>query len=395
MLVCEVIQGLRSRGHEVHIITGRGRNLPQDRLTHGVLDLDLDHKEDYFLGARRPTRFEKMKWHLFNYRSYRAVRSTLLEIKPDLVVVWNLWVASMGPLIAARRSGFPMVIHTADRWLYYGVKDWSELVGPQNKWKRRAVRLIRGTVQPILYRLAKPHPIITISEFIRQIYVTAGFDGSQIEPIHLGIPLEKFSCEGRLARDPKQVRMLYVGSLWEGKGPQIAVQALGKLIQRPGLPSVHVDFYGSGAPGFIEYLNWEIKNAGVESLVTFHGFVDRKTLPEVFRSHDILLFPSIWDEPFAAVPIEAMACGMALIATTAGGTPEAVVDGQTGLLIPPRDSDAMADAMERLIRDSDLCQRLGEQACRRVKEKWSFDAYIKKLEARYESHAREQKSRLA
>lgn len=383
MLAREVIEALRDRGHIVHVITGRGSRLPRDGFTHGLIDLDLDRQEDYFLGARQPTPFENVKWHLFNYRSYRAVRSRLWEIGPDLVVAWNLWVASMAPLIAARRTGFPLVIHTADRWLYYGLKDWSPLVGAQGRWKRRGVEALRRWVQPLLFRLAQPYPIITISEFIRKVYVDAGFDANEIEAIHLGIPLEKFHPEGRSTRDSGRVNFLYVGSLWEGKGAHVAIQALGRVIKKPGIPQLHLDFYGTGAPGFMEYLKQEVEKAGVKSHVTFHGFTNRDGLPDIQRCHDILLFPSIWDEPFAAVPVEAMACGTPVIGTTAGGTPEAIVDGVNGLLVPPNDAEAMAGAMEKLIRDPELCWQLGQQAAREVREKYDFQTYIDRLERKY------------
>lgn len=383
MLAREVIEALRNRGHDVHIITGRGRDLPHDGFTHGVIDLDLDRKEESFLHSKKPTPIEQIKWHLYNHRTYRSVRSLLLELKPDLVVVWNLWMASMAPLIAARQTGFPVVIHTADKWLFYGLKDWSHLVAPQSKWKVRVVKWIRQYVQPVLFRLAKPNRIISISDFIRQFYIMSGFDGRKIEVIHLGVPMESFHPNGRSQPSQSRVNFLYVGTLWEGKGPQIAIQALGQLLHKPGMPELHIDFNGKGTPGFMEYLKHQVEKAGVEGHVTFHGFVDRHDLPAIQRGHDVLLFPSIWDEPFAAVPIEAMACGMAVIATTAGGTPEAIEDGRTGLLIPPNDPSAMATAMERLIRDPDLRWQLGQEAAQVARERYDFRPYIDRLESRY------------
>ncbi|MBZ5536895.1 MAG: glycosyltransferase family 4 protein [Acidobacteriia bacterium] len=391
MLAKEVIEALRARGHPVHIITGRGRDLPHDGLTHGAIDLDLDHKEDTFLHGKKPTPLEQVEFHLYNHRTYRSVRSVLLELKPDLIVIWNLWVASMAPLIAARQSGFPLVIHTADKWLYYGLKDWSHLVAPQTEWKVKVVQLMRRYVQPMLFHLARPYPIISISEFIRRFYITTGFDGSRIEVIHLGVPLEKFHPNGRSQPSQSRVRFLYVGTLWEGKGPQVAIQALGQLLRKRGLPKLHLDFFGKGTPGFMEYLRDHVKKAGVEDHVTFHGFVDRQDLPEIQRNHDILLFPSIWDEPFAAVPIEAMACGMAVIATTAGGTPEAIEEGRTGLLIPPNDPSAMSAAMEGLIRDPQRRLHLGQEGALAAREKYDFHTYIARLERRYSELAQRSK----
>jgi len=89
------------------------------------------------------------------------------------------------------------------------------------------------------------------------------------------------------------------------------------------------------------------------------------------------------DEPFAAVPIEAMSCGMAVVATTAGGTPEAIVDGETGLLVGPDDPAALARALLRLAADDSLRVRLGEQAARVARERFDLDLYVDRLEAYY------------
>ena len=101
----------------------------------------------------------------------------------------------------------------------------------------------------------------------------------------------------------------------------------------------------------------------------------------------MLVFPSEWDEPFAAVPVEAMSSGMAVVATTAGGTPEAITDGETGLLVPPGDPDALAAAVRRLALDDTLRLDLGRAASRVARERFDIGAYIDRLEAGYERWA--------
>jgi glycosyltransferase involved in cell wall biosynthesis len=256
------------------------------------------------------------------------------------------------------------------------------LIRPSIKWKQAVVRLARSVVQPLLFRLARPEPIIAISDFMRRVYLGAGFPGN-VEAIHLGVPMKMFSANGWQPPAREGVRFLYVGSLWEGKGPQVAIRALGKLIQQSRIPRACLEIYGHGTAGFMEYLQQVVKESKVENHVTFHGFVQREELAHVYRTHDVLLFPSIWDEPFAAVPVEAMASGMPVIGTTAGGTPEAVSNGKTGLLVPPDDPDAMAESMARLASDSELRRQLGQNAAQFAREKWDFETYIDRLEKRY------------
>ena len=104
LLAQQVITALRARGHTVHVLTGRGRDLPDDGYTHQALDLDLDQKEAIFLGGLPLTLRRLVDWHLYNGRSAQGVRAALEAIKPDVTIAWNLYMASAAPLVAARRA---------------------------------------------------------------------------------------------------------------------------------------------------------------------------------------------------------------------------------------------------------------------------------------------------
>jgi glycosyltransferase involved in cell wall biosynthesis len=218
---------------------------------------------------------------------------------------------------------------------------------------------------------------------MKSVYVGAGFAPEDVEVIHLGVPTRDFEFTRREPRQPGQpLGLLFAGSLWEGKGPQTAVRALGRLV-RSGVPA-HLDVCGGGASDFVDYLEGVIDEEGVSEHVTLHGRVERAVVRRFCQTVDVLVFPSEWDEPFAAVPIEAMSSGMAVVATTAGGTPEAIVDGETGLLVPPADPDALCAALRRLALDDALRLRLGEQAARVARERFDIDRYVDRLESYYE-----------
>ena len=382
MLCDEVVQALRARGHQVSVLCGRGRDLPRHPGLRGALDLDLDRKEDTFLGGRVPTPVEAVRRHLFSPASYRTTQRWLREMSPDVIVVWNLYMASLAPLVAAHRSGVPAVVHVCDQWLYYSLYDLDALLRPVALWKRAAVRVAERVLQPSLRAAASPHRVVAISRFMKDVYVRAGLAPERIEVVHLGVPTEDFAftpCRPRSAGDP--LRLLFVGSLWEGKGPQTALRALGALL-RSGVPA-HLDICGDGAPRFTAFLQGVIAEEDVGAHVTLHGRVDRDIVRRFCASHDVLVFPSEWDEPFAAVPVEAMSSGLAVVATTAGGTPEAIVHGETGLLVPPRDPEALAEALRRLAGDDALRQRLGQRAAQVARERFDLKTYVDRLEAYY------------
>ena len=96
-------------------------------------------------------------------------------------------------------------------------------------------------------------------------------------------------------------------------------------------------------------------------------------------------------EAFGISVIEAMAFGLPVVATTAGGLPEVVDDGVTGILVPPGDSQALSDALMRLLRDPDLRRRMGRAGQERVRSEFTVDQIVPKTLAVYESVVRAEK----
>lgn len=384
LLAQQVITALRERGHTIHVLTGRGRDLPDDGYTHQALDLDLDQKEAIFLGGLPLTLRRLVNWHLYNGRSAEGVRAALEAIRPDVTIAWNLYMASAAPLAAARRAARPVIAHPADKWLLYMADDIRKLV-PATSWANRlALDAIHALVQPALKRMSRPDYILAVSEFIRDLHTTAGYAPAQSRAAWLGIdpahfPFTPHEHPGR----ERSWRLMYAGQLWAGKGPQVAAQAVRRLRDTPGAPPFTLDIYGGGAANFVDYLRQTVDDLGVGDAVTLHGFVEQAQLAEEFRCHDAYLFCSIWDEPFSGGLLEAMATGIPTVATTAGGTPEAVRDGENGLLVPPGDPAALADALLRLVGSPALYAQLGAQAAQEVAARWSFAAYIDRLERLY------------
>jgi glycosyltransferase involved in cell wall biosynthesis len=387
ILARDVACALRERGHMVHVLTGRGRDLPTDGFTHGVLDIDLERKEDTFLGGLPLTIGRVVRWHLFNRASYRGVRFALERLQPDLTIAWNLYMASAAPLIAARRFSAPVVAHPADKWLLYSLNNLTALVPGSTTTSRFAMRQLQRWVQPVLRRRARPDYILAVSEFIRGLHTRAGYPASQSLATHLGVHTATFARKTHRfpGSSPKgrPWRLIFTSQLWWGKGPQVAVEAVRLLRQRRDLPDVTLDIYGSGTDHFVGHLSRLIDQAGLSRAVRLHGFVPQRELAAAYYSHDLNLFCSIWDEPFSGGLLEAMATGIPTIATTAGGTPEAVVHERNGLLVPPDDAQALADAAARLMTDPALYERVGDQAGQDVRSRWSFDGYIDRLENVY------------
>jgi sugar transferase (PEP-CTERM/EpsH1 system associated) len=129
-------------------------------------------------------------------------------------------------------------------------------------------------------------------------------------------------------------------------------------------------------------LETRARSLGISGIVTFAGF--RSDVAEILAACDVFVLPSLW-EGMPNVVLEAMAVGLPVVATQVGGVPEIVLDGETGLLVPPGDSETLAQALIRLLRDPDLRSRMGRAGRRRVEQHFSANQLVLETEALYEA----------
>jgi len=108
------------------------------------------------------------------------------------------------------------------------------------------------------------------------------------------------------------------------------------------------------------------------------GWRSEEDLSSVYQSSYMLVVPSIWNEPFGLTALEAMSCGVPVVASKVGGLPELVVDGETGLLFPPGDSSKLASKIEILLDDEDYARKLGRNAREYVLQNLSWPIIIDK-----------------
>jgi glycosyltransferase involved in cell wall biosynthesis len=119
---------------------------------------------------------------------------------------------------------------------------------------------------------------------------------------------------------------------------------------------------------------------GLDDIVRFTGKLDRSLLPQLYRDHDILIFPSIWDEPFAITPLEAMASGLPVVATTTGGSSEIFKDNENSLTFPAGDGEACADAIIRLSEDMTLYDSIRQRARELVLSHFTLEHMVDRIE---------------
>ena len=174
----------------------------------------------------------------------------------------------------------------------------------------------------------------------------------------------------------------FVGRLFRKKGVDVLLRAMAAV--RKAVPNSHLRIVGEGPErAALERLAGELR-LPAES-VSWHGFVRREDLDALLGDAWLQAVPSVYEEPFGMVTIEAMMRGTAVVASNSGGPSEVVREGETGLLVPPGDSAALADAMIRVLSDRALTERLGAAAYEIARREFTESASIDRLLALYET----------
>ena len=213
---------------------------------------------------------------------------------------------------------------------------------------------------------------IAISQFVRSQMLRDGYDGAMIDMIHL--PIRAVAPAARAEAGPP--RVLYAGRLSVEKGVEWLLRALARTTAGAVL-----DIAGTGErDADLRRLAAEL---GIAARVNFLGWVDEAGVDRLMAGTRMVVFPSVWPEPFGLVAPEAMACGVPVIGSRVGGIPETVRDGHNGLLVEPNDVPGLAAAVDRLAGDPALAERLGRNGRRDAAERFGLDDHMRQLAAVY------------
>ncbi len=201
--------------------------------------------------------------------------------------------------------------------------------------------------------------------------------------IYNGVETDKFapgvrddSLRARLGIAPDAVLFAFAGRLVGWKGMAVALKALAEPALRDANAKLLVIGTGTQKPE----LQQLAQSLGVTNHVVFHDPVPHDKLPVLYGAVDTGVFPSIGDEAFGITVAEAMSCGKPVIASHIGGIPEVVGnEGTCGLLVPPGDPAALAQAMRRLADDTALRTRLGTAARARIERLYTWGMSAQRL----------------
>ncbi len=230
--------------------------------------------------------------------------------------------------------------------------------------------------------------VLVNAEAVKDWLVGDGYNPAKIVVIPNGVELTRFAdpASPTLVRSelgiPEHAKMVTVVSrLARLKGLEHFLEASATLA--PRYPDARFVIVGHANPHEKEYenvLKTMTDRLGLTSRVLFTGL--RSDVPALLAASTVAVMPSL-NEALSNVLLESMASGAPIVATRVGGTPEAVADGVTGLLVEPADSDQLARSIARLLDDPGLASRLGRAARKAIEDRYSVDRMVRATQELY------------
>lgn len=371
------IRSLRARGIEVEILAPAYRGLG-DQVVEGV----RVHRFRYAPAAweslthdqTAPDRIRERPRYLALVPPYvlaGARAAARLARSGEFDVVHAFWPLPHGLLgLAAKRAGrIPLV---------------STFFGVELTWMESQLPFLR----PLLRRIARGSDAVTVISSYTGAQLRRTVPEARPFVVPFGATVEPPAEVSAPFRADGPARLLFVGRLVERKGVHRLLEALARL---PDPSAVRLKVVGGGPErARLEGLAREL---GVADRVEFTGFVSADGLQRAFEEADAFVLPAVRDrkgdvEGLGVVLIEAMAHARPVVASDAGGIPDIVRDGETGLLVPPDDPDALARAIERLRRDPEAARALGLRGREWVTRQFGWERITDSLESLYRSLAR-------
>jgi glycogen(starch) synthase len=340
---------LRDQGHEVRVLAAHHPVPPGLAEEPGVFR-ELDWYRDRKLNFRGVSPAARLG---LERRNHGVMANHLDTFRPEVINWWAMGGMSLSLLAVPERRGIPAIGMVSDEWMVYAPKvdGWTRAFRTRPRLGR-AVSAVTGVPTALDYSSGARWSFV--SRFLLDKVRAQGIELGETLIGHTGINLPELAPTR--AADGFAGRLLYVGRVAAVKGVDVAVGALAELPRESTLTIV-----GAADEDFASRLEEITRESGLSERVRLDPPAERRALSALYGSADALLFPVRWDEPWGLVPLEAMACGVPVIATGTGGSAEYLVDESNCLLVPRDDATALARAVRRLADDPALRARLRQQ----------------------------------
>lgn len=341
-------RGMLDRGHEVMLVTPPDADIYPAARKMGIPVVALP------IGKKRVGAALALRRWLAQHGPAYTVINTHSSTDSWLTAFARATLPGLAPTVRTRHVSTPLNQRAATRWLY-----------------------LRSTAH-----------IVTAGEALRrQLHRDNGFPLEHMTSIPTGIdltlfrPLPRVKARARLNL-PDLPTLGILATLRDWKGHDYLLEALTQL--RGRFPDWRLLIIGDGPRR--GHLEREVARLGLSEIVRFVGNQD--DVPEWLSALDLFVLPSYGDEGVPQAIMQAMACGLAVVSTPIGAIAEAVVDGTTGVLVPPRDAAGLAAGLARLMADPAERSAMGNAGRQRALERFGIEIMLDRMEAIFRQFGR-------
>lgn len=351
--VAELSAALARRGHQVAVYTRRDDPDLPDRV-HVDQGYTVVHVP---AGPARAVPKDELLQYTASFGEFLAQQWD--SERPDVAHA-HFWLSGTATQLAAGRRGIPTVqtFHGLGvvKQRHQGHRDTSpaERVRLETRLAREAAWVTAGCSDEVF-------------ELLR-----LGRDRMRVSVVPCGVDTDRFSPDGSVALRRGRRRIVAIGRLVPRKGFDTVIEALTTV------PSAELVIAGGPRRSALDTVPEACRlrqlavDLGVADRVSLYGSVPREHMPALLRSADVVACTP-WYEPFGIVPLEAMACGVPVVASAVGGMLDTVVHDVTGLLVPPKDPRACANAINAILRDRHTAAAFGAAGRERARCRYSRD----------------------
>lgn len=336
-----------------------------------------------------------VRW-LYVKRTQKAVLDLTRGQNFKVIYVWQARETGHAIARIKDRLDTKFIFRQITAWHWHFERTPAEVYG-QRSWYKRLLKFRAQKIADIFLNILldvktqkryaqeiyeQADKIVFLSEAAAREGAEIGLDANKKEVLGVAIEEDLFKPLGRKDEMRGQLGLrgerivLFIGRInFAEKGVGVLLAAMPQII--PRLPDANLVIVGGG--GESERMQKEIARLRIGEHVQCVGKKPFTDLVKYLNAADIMVVPSIWMEAFGQVTIEAMACGVPVVTSDAGASPEINLDGQTGLVVPAGDSGGLAQAIVSLLQDKDLRQKMSAACRKRVLENYSYPVIVDKF----------------
>lgn len=361
----DVLTRLSARGHEVDVLTARPDTpCPDEARIDRALRRVRDTDEPRAFHAR----WDALRTYLHNAK---VIQRSIRRVQPEVLYLWSGSRLTPAAVAASEASGVPLVLHLEDNWVLNTMQqDGSRSLGG------RLSKLLRGLLCPLpRYDLSR-WSLIFVSRALQGHYEESG-----LRPAHSAVVHNGYDPEAPPRPWPEnpsvRARLGFVGRVHPVKGLDVLLTAL-ELRRKVGTDDVELSIYGNGEPEYVRSLHARTETGPLAGRVIWHGAQPRSEMLAAYRTLDLLIVPSVWEEPFGLVAIEGLGAGVPVVASCRGGLAE-IVDDSCGWSVNP-DEESLLHAIDDALSSRQALPALGRAGRARVETAFAWKDKVDRIE---------------